>query len=208
MAYKCIIFDFDGTIADTEHHVFKIYNHLADKYKYQKMSKDDLQEAKSMSFREWVKSIGVSYIRLPKMLREGQQLLKGSIESVEPFQKNMKDILLDLRSKVEVMGILTANSVKNVEFFLAQHDLEIFDFIESSTLTGKAKKFNQLVKRYNFPKEAVLYIGDEIRDIHECNKANIKCAVVQWGYNHLETLKQHHPDYVLMDLADLLDIVS
>ncbi|WP_303864987.1 HAD-IA family hydrolase [Alkalibaculum bacchi] len=208
MTYKCVIFDFDGTIADTEHHVFDIYNQLAEKYRYKRMSKDDVQGAKNLSFWEFVKSIGVSYIHLPRLLKEGQHLLKGSIETVEPFQDNMKDILLEIKQKVDLMGILTANSTKNVQMFLSNHDLELFDFIESSTFAGKKRKINSLCKKYKLSKEEILYVGDEIRDIHACNDADVKCAVVTWGYNYLETLRAHRPDYIITDLSDLIKIIS
>ena len=39
MAYKCVVFDFDGTLADTEEKTFNIYNDMAEKYKYRKITK-------------------------------------------------------------------------------------------------------------------------------------------------------------------------
>ena len=44
MAYKCVVFDFDGTLADTEEKTFNIYNDMAEKYKYRKITKEELHD--------------------------------------------------------------------------------------------------------------------------------------------------------------------
>ena len=46
MAYKCVVFDFDGTLADTEEKTFNIYNDMAEQYKYRKITKEELQHIK------------------------------------------------------------------------------------------------------------------------------------------------------------------
>jgi phosphoglycolate phosphatase len=40
-AIRCIIFDFDGTIADTEHFAFNISNELAERYNFRKITREN-----------------------------------------------------------------------------------------------------------------------------------------------------------------------
>ena len=49
-----VVFDFDGTLADTEDMVFTIYLDLADKFKLKKVSKDELYKLKKLSAFEVV----------------------------------------------------------------------------------------------------------------------------------------------------------
>lgn len=207
MLYKCIIFDFDGTLADTENQVFTIYNSLADKYKYKKITKEDLHKIKNSNFVEIMKLIDIPYTSLPKIVKEGQRYLKNSMGSIQPFQQDIKDVLVNLRSNIDVMGIITSNTSKNVKKFIANEDIDLFDFVESSPLLGKEMKINSVCKKHKLNKEEVLYIGDETRDIDACKHAQVKCAAVTWGYNYPETLIKHNPDYLIKNLNDILDIL-
>lgn len=208
MQYKYLIFDFDGTLADTESQAFTIYNELADKYNYKKITRDDLHNIKHLSFLEIIKLVDMPYTSIPKMVKQGQRLLKASMGSIKPFQSDIKEILVEIRENIEIMGIITSNTSKNVKKFVANEDINLFDFVESSPLLGKEKKINSICKKYKLNKEQVLYIGDETRDIDACKHAQVKCAAVTWGYNYLEALSKHNPDYIINDLKDILTILS
>lgn len=51
MAYKCVVFDFDGTLADTEEKTFNIYNDMAEKYKYRKITKEEAAAYKKSAYK-------------------------------------------------------------------------------------------------------------------------------------------------------------
>ncbi|MFZ7134648.1 MAG: HAD-IA family hydrolase [Eubacteriales bacterium] len=207
MHLKCIIFDFDGTLADTEEHTFRIFNKLAEKHNYKIISSEDLHEIKHLNFMEILKRIGIPYAKLPKIMKEGQKLLKEDMEDIQPFQNDIKDVIDKIHEKVLIMGVITSNTKKNVVRFLLNYDIKAFDFIISSPLLSKEKKMNAIAKKYHLNKDEILYVGDEIRDIEACKKAKIKCAAVTWGYNVEETLKREEPDYIINKLEDLLHML-
>lgn len=207
MAYRCVIFDFDGTLADTESHVFNIYNDLADKYHYRKVSKEELHSLKSLSFKDLINMIDIPYLKIPKRVREGQKLMKKNMSAIEPFQPNLKEVLLQIRSKVEVMGIITSNIGKNVKKFIDNEDINFFDFIISTAILGKEKKIEYISKKYKINPCEILYIGDETRDVDACKTAQVSCAAVTWGYNYPEALLKHNPDYIINDLEEILQIL-
>lgn len=206
MRFRYIFFDFDGTIADTENVNFKIHENLADKYKFKKISHDELQNMKKMGALQVMYHLDIKKYKLPFILRKGKKLLKQNIIDVELCKKDFKDVLCLLRDKGIKLAIITSNSRKNVKLFLKKHDLECFDFVASSSLFGKEYKIKKIIKKGLIDSNEVLYVGDEIRDIQAAKLSNIKIAVVSWGYNSIDSLLNHDPDYILRNASDLVDV--
>ena len=151
--------------------------------------------------------IDIPYLKIPKRVREGQKLMKKNMSAIEPFQPNLKEVLLQIRSKVEVMGIITSNIGKNVKKFIDNEEIDFFDFIISTAILGKEKKIEYISKKYKINPCEILYIGDETRDVDACKTAQVSCAAVTWGYNYPEALLRHNPDYVINDLEEILQIL-
>ena len=70
MTAKVIIFDFDGTIADTIDAIVNITNCLAVEFGYKQTSQEELIQLKSLSSRAIVKQSGVSIFKLPFLIRK------------------------------------------------------------------------------------------------------------------------------------------
>ena len=74
-----VIFDFDGTIADTVSFIKTIMNKLSDDFDFQKIKDVDLEELKNKETREVFKSLGVSLIKLPFVLKKVRNVLHEEI---------------------------------------------------------------------------------------------------------------------------------
>ena len=103
-----------------------------------------------------------------------------------------------------MLGILTSNSVKAVEAFLREHNLQCFDFVESeNNIFKKSKHLIKIIKKHSFNKQEVIYIGDEVRDIIASQEAGIDVIAVTWGYNKKEILKQNHPTFIANNPSEI-----
>lgn len=207
MKYRCIIFDFDGTLADTEEIALAIYNELAGQYDYRPISQENLQKMKQMSFREMLDMTGMPVRKIPKILKMAQRRMKKRMDEVAPFDPLLKDRLLELKEEAGCLGVITSNTKRNVETFLKGQAIECFDFIIPSPLMSKQLKIQSVSKKYKLAKSDILYVGDETRDIEACEAAGVDFAAVTWGYNHPETLRKEKPAYLVDDMSELLDIV-
>lgn len=208
MKYKYILFDFDGTIADTEDVNFDIFQQLASKYKLRQVEKEELPFLKKMSASQIMKDLNVKAYRLPLMLRQGKKILKENIVNIKFCQENTVEVLKELRSQGLKIGIITTNSKTNVSKFLDYNDAKIFDFIYSASMFGKERKFKKIMKKNNLTPRDILYVGDEIRDIDSAHKCNIDVASVSWGYNDRESLLENNPNYIVDEINELLEIIS
>ncbi len=204
--YKYVFFDFDGTLADTEEVNFVIYQKLAEKYNLRNITIDELGHIKKMSAKELMTYVELKKRYLPFILKRGKNLLKLDIKNVKPCKDDMFDVILQLKNMGIQTAIITTNSKANVEMFLEEHNADIFDFIAGSSMFGKESKIRKIIKKGKINPEDVLYVGDEIRDIHAAKNSCVHIASVAWGYNTVESLKKHSPDYLICEPSELIDI--
>ncbi len=200
------IFDFDGTIADTFPAIVKISNRLAEEFHFNKIYPEEIPYLKNKTTHEVIKYLKVPIMKIPLIVAKAKKELNNEMTSVKPTQ-GLKNILLSLKSLGHTIGILTSNSLENVSLFLKNHDLDIFDFINTtSKIWSKNTGLNNLISTNGFQIERVIYIGDETRDIDAARKAGVRVAAVAWGYNSPSTLKAHKPDYLVHHPQELIQL--
>lgn len=207
MNYRALIFDFDGTLANTLDEGIKIYNGMAEEHGLRQVTDAEIPMLRSLKVNDFLSYLGIAKYRVPKLLYHGTKLLKDSIATL-PLFDNLERILPELRESSEHFGILTSNSVENVNLFLANHGLEgVFTFVSStSKLSGKTKHLRAIKKTFSLKHGETLYIGDEIRDIKASQKASVPVAAVGWGFNTPKSLQLANPDHFFEKTEDLLQL--
>ena len=208
MRNKVIVFDFDGTIADTYQAIVDITNDLSSEFGYQPIDEDELLLLKNLSSKEIVRRTEISLFKIPFLVKRVQKELGCQIAELSPI-KGIESVLLELKQRNYILGIVTSNVKENVVIFLQKNNLEyIFDFIYSGTnIFGKHRIINQLVKKYNLNKTDVIYVGDETRDIRSARKSGIGIIAVGWGFNSQEILAEHKPDFLAIKPKELLQAI-
>ena len=209
MTQKTIIFDFDGTIADTVDALVGIANRLAQEFGYIPIAADELAMLKNLSSREIIKYSGISIFKIPFLVKKVKAELKNKIPELKPIP-GIKEVLIVLKTEGNRLGIITSNSQENVTEFLRINELDnLFEFIYSGiTIFGKTTIINNVLKQQQIKPEAVIYVGDETRDIEASKKAHIKVIAVTWGFNSPEILARQNPDFLIHKPSELLEIVN
>jgi len=190
-----LVFDFDGTIADS----FPIARDIAYQWlKQQGLEKVPVQAARNMGVKGLIAHYHIPRHRLPQLYLYGRAEITRRMSQVKPIP-GIPAVVKKLHSHHR-LGIITSNSSANVASFLMNHHLEsYFDFIDDSLdLFGKHHK----LKRY----APDWYIGDETRDIDAARKAGCKSAAVTWGFESSQLLSSAHPDILLTTPSQLLTL--
>jgi len=198
---KVVVFDFDGTIADTFPIVLKNMNKLSDKLGLKKIKYTP--KLRDKSARELIKDLGISSFKLPRYIKKLKELMKPELGKAKIF-RGIKTVLASLHKRYKI-GILTTNSEGTVKEVLKRNKINSVDFIFSdSSVFGKHKKLKKLMRRYKLKKAEIVYVGDEIRDIEACKKINVKIIAVGWGYNSKKALKKYEPDKLVEKPGELM----
>lgn len=206
---KAIIFDFDGTIADSFHVVLTISNRLSGEFGYPPVRLEDIKRLKNLSSREILKQSKVSIFRLPFLMHRLRQELNREIKYLKPIP-GMASALQELKRRGYCLGIVTSNSRENVTAFLqAQNLADLFDFVESGlTLFGKGKIIRRMMRQYDLDPAIVAYVGDETRDIESARRVQVRSIAVAWGFNSSQILAKHHPDFLIHQPDELITVAE
>ena len=197
MKYRALVFDFDGTIADTLGETRKIFNQIAHEYGIREVAEDEVSELRHLSLKEILNELQIPKHRVPSIIARGTGMMRKNIDQLQLI-KGMKEALTELRQHTENFGILTSNATANVDIFLKNHGMrELFDFVSStSKLTGKSRHLKAIRKTFSLEHSEMIYIGDELRDVKAAQKAGIPHAAVSWGFNSRESLAEEKPTFL------------
>lgn len=208
MNQKVIIFDFDGTIADTVDALVVIANRLAVEFGFIQITPEELALLRNLTAREIIKYSGISLFRIPFLVKKVKSELKNKIHEFKPIP-GIQEALIELQNQGYRLGIITSNSQENVTEFLKINHLDsLFEFIYSGvTIFGKTTIINNVLRQKQLKLQDVIYVGDETRDVEASKKANIKVIAVTWGFNSPEALAKEKPNFLIDQPSELLGVL-
>lgn len=194
-----IIFDFDGTLADS----LEVYTKALNETFGTKYTPHKIRQKGTVKI---IKEMNIPRFLLPLYILKARQKINKLITKISLFE-DMPSVLKKLHTKHE-LAIVTSNSKQNVISILKKHNLENkFELIEDSLVYfGKYKKIKKVIRKLNYPLNEVFYIGDETRDIEAAKKAGIRSIAVTWGFEEEKLLKKAHPSLIIKKPVDLLKL--
>ena len=207
MQKPVVIFDFDGTIANTLDSIIDIMNNLSDEFGFRKIQDDDVEYLRGKRPREILKHLGISLFKLPFVIRRVRREINSHIALLSP-SVDLLPVLKLLKENGCQIGIVTTNIEENVKKFLHANNLDQFDFFYTAKkVFGKDRTISKIIKDMKLEKSKIYFVGDEVRDIEAGKKAGIKTIAVSWGYNNKSALDKEHPDYLIDSPLELERIV-
>lgn len=204
-AEGAIVLDFDGTIADAEEAILKIYAPLAEQYDWPKLTRRDYYRLKKDSPREIMKWANVKIWQLPKLLKVGRAEYKKHAMEIKLF-KRIPEVLAELVKDNDVY-ILSSNDRDTVKKILKNNGLKLnITVLHGSPLFKKDKALKKLLKNRYDPKKSWM-IGDEIRDMEAGKKARMNTIGVTWGLQNETGIKKAKPNHIAKKPDDILKFI-
>ncbi len=206
-AYRLVILDFDGTLADSGEWFARVLNPVARRYRFRQISREELEAMRGEPPAAMLRRLRVARWKLPLIARHMRGLMARDIAEISLFSGVAA--LLEALSRAGVpLAIVSSNAEANVRGVLGPElSAHIDHFACGSSLFGKAPKIRRLVKRCGVPPLSVLAIGDEIRDIDAAEAAGVASGAVAWGYAHPDALRARRPTWMFERAGDVADAV-
>ncbi len=201
--FKYIVFDFDGTIADSAAVFMELYNEQAGKHGYGTLTEDNLPLIRAMSIKERCKALGVPLYRIPFLASAIIKKYKASVGSLK-FNEGMKELLQSLDKNNVRYAVLSSNAKENISSFFSSNGIVNEDIFCSRSIFGKHILINKFLKQKGLKPSDILYVGDELRDVIACRKSGVAVAWVSWGFDSQESLVNNKPDYYINSPAQIL----
>ena len=202
MEKKIVIFDFDGTIANTFPIIKEVIKLLASRYGFKTPTEYQLNLFRSKQYQIIIKQLHIPLFKLPFLLQAGRKEMSLLLYKAKIFP-GIKRCIQQLINNHFTVGILTSNTKTNVEKFLNRYHIPIAIIYSEFNLFGKDKAINKLTKKYQWDKKQIIYIGDEVRDIEACKKAKIDIIAVSWGFNNKILLSKFYPTLIVKHPSEI-----
>ncbi len=203
---KSVIFDFDGTIADTLPVAIECAETVLGDLG---LTDEKIKKYKNMTVKQLISELNVPYHRIPKYVVLARSYIKQNISRVKVFS-GLSDVIKRLHDDGHHLYIVSSNSVENINILLMNNNLnQYFESIVGGVgVFGKTIALKSVIKKYKIDKKSCIYIGDEVRDIKASNKVGLPVISVTWGFNGDKILSKNNPDFIAEKPKDIIRFIQ
>jgi len=203
---ETIIFDYDGTIANTREIIIECVKKLGEKYNFKVPSDEEIERLRALHAEDFIKNhLGIPMYKIPCLLAEGWELFSKKRESILPYDGMVK-IIKNLARDYDVI-VLSSNKHDTIASTFNKWGLKCDDIRHSTQLFGKHHELKKIIseKRMKYSRDKLIYVGDEVRDINACHNAKIGMLAVTWGLNNEEAFRNigFPREYIVISPAEM-----
>jgi phosphoglycolate phosphatase len=207
LAYRLVIFDFDGTLADSADWFISMANEVARRFRFRQISDDEVAMLRGRSSREVVAYMRVPAWKMPFIARHTRRLVAENTSEIPLFPES-PTLIRTLHEAGVALALVSSNSEANVRKILGPELAACIDhYACGASMFGKSPQFRKVIRRTGARPPEVLSIGDETRDIEAAHRAGIDSGAVTWGYARPEILEAHRPTFLFSSMQDIPRVI-
>lgn len=213
--FDAVLFDFDGTVADTGEGVFFSVRYSIDKFALKQPSDEEIR-----SFIGPPLVTSYSYL-YPELSEEKINALIATFREkyaeVGRFKFKIYDGIPELLKSLSENGIKCAVASSKPQDFLEQiiRTAEIDKFFNCIVGAGKSYAsadkediINDALDKLGVAdRSRVLMVGDRKFDIVGAKKAGIPCAAVLFGYGSREEFEEYKAEFIVESCDEIREII-
>lgn len=207
MNYKLVIFDSDGTLANTLPWAQTVFNLLAQKHGFKVVPEHEFEMLRNMSHREMLRHLELPLWKMPAVMASMRQMMAQHVDQLRLFP-GVPEMLRSLRDNGVRLGIVSSNSEANVRHILGPENAKLINYYDcGASMFGKASKLRAVLRSSKLPPAQTLYVGDELRDLEAARKVKMHFGAVTWGHHRMEQFAPHQPEQVFQAVKDIAEVV-
>lgn len=199
--FDLLVFDFDGTLADSAGWFRSILPDLARRFRFRCPDAEELEELRHKPPREVMRILKISHWKL--VLIAVHMRKRAAKAEAFPLFDGIPDVLRQLSAQGVKVAVVSSNAEVNVRRALGPElSAGIAAYSCGAGMFGKAKHFRDVLKTLRVAPARALAVGDEIRDVEAARDVGLKTAAVAWGFAKQPALEASAPDFCFATVAE------
>ena len=212
---KLLIFDLDGTIADTKRSICDAINITMEHFSKPTHSPDEVARAMGNGSLMLVRRL------LPEADRENEELVRTVFEFYDetydttcinaPFYDGMKSAMEELKERGYTLAVLSNKQDRYVKKIMeAYFDEGVLSMSQGQRVDLPVKPDPtvplMIAEKLGFEPSDCAFIGDSEVDVQTAKNAGMTGVACAWGYRSEEVLAKNPPEFLIHYPYELLNI--
>ena len=208
------IFDFDGTLADTQTAIFETWALTCQQLQLPPISLESIRSTMGWNLSRIAQNIAqgddINTIQnLVLAYKTNYKIVSNAEPSPIKLFDGIMELLQSLKSQNKQLFVVSAKSsqaltdgldkLKIKEFFV-----EIIGAEDVGFTKPNPEAIDILVAKYNLVRSQTLMIGDALVDIQMGQNANVLTCGVIWGATDEQTMSTFGADYIVSQVSDII----
>ncbi|QDP39881.1 HAD family hydrolase [Radiobacillus deserti] len=187
---KAIIFDFDGTLADTLPVCFEGFQKTFEEYDHRSLTEEEIVEMFGPTEADIIRQ-NLKHDKKEEAVEWYFHVYETQHEAFVPRNSEIEVLLKDLKEKGFKLGMVTGKARRSLDISLQKLEMEgIFDLTITGDDVQVAKPdpegLNKALHRLEVHPDEAMFIGDSNADIQAGKEAGVTTVGVHW-LEHVQT---------------------
>lgn len=208
---KALLFDFDGTLLNTNELIIQTFMHILEERFPGQYSPQDCLKFIGPSLRQTFSDItpGEEDVMIAKY-RAWNEVHHDELVTEYPGVVSTLEQLKTMGINLAIVSTKRNEMIdRGLEVLGASHLFDVRIGIgDVKNVKPDPEPVLLALERLGVDKGEAIIIGDNSHDIEAGHNAGVRAAGVAWSIKGAEYLQQFKPDYMLQHMTDLLDIVK
>ena len=201
--FDLVIFDFDGTLADSLTWFRGVLGDVVDKHGLTPISEARAEELRGMAPKAIMDALDIPTWKIPFIAADVRARAAENVDQIHLFD-GIRRMIEQLEAEGVKLAVVSSNGETAVKAVLGEKLCSRFEiFACGAALFGKASVFRKVIRKAGTTPQRTLSVGDEVRDIEAARETGCVAGAVNWGFATEAVLVAHAPDALFAEPADI-----
>ncbi|MEX1140470.1 MAG: HAD family hydrolase [Bacteroidota bacterium] len=206
MSLRCIVFDMDGTLTETNRLIFDSFNFIAKKYLGHTMPDHEITALFGPPEEGALARI-VDENQLELAMKEYLEFYRNNHGSLARLIPGMKEVLDDVRERGRHLALFTGKGTHTTAITLEEFGLkEYFDLVVTGNDVREhkpsAEGLRKILQHFNLKPPEALMVGDAVADVKAAKEAGMPIAAVLWDSYGKDRVLRMKADHVFHEVRE------
>ena len=199
-----VIFDFDGTLADTWPWLAEELVANAGRLNYRQMTRAQVEELRSLDSCAMFEALELPFDRLPSVAADLRRRAEVAASGFRLFER-VPYLIRTLHGFGATLAVVTSNKQSVVRIVLGDDLHALFTTLCCEVnVFDKTAAFTNIMSQTSTSAANTVVVGDETRDLQAAYLAGIRGIGVEWGYTAADAFRSSFPSQTATSVDQLL----